>query len=136
MAMAGDAAQRKHVLVVNAAPVFLDLARELLRDERYDVTTTSFVPRAFDQIAALQPDLLLIDLTAGERVGWDLLERLQREVRTRGIPVIVTSTDPRLLDRAGAHAGRYGADYLLAMPFDIAELVGATHTLIGAAEGG
>ena len=26
--MARDAAQRKHVLVVNAAPVFLDLARE------------------------------------------------------------------------------------------------------------
>ena len=51
-ARGGDAARRKHVLVVNAAPVFLDLARELLRDERYDVTT-SFVPRAFAQIAAL-----------------------------------------------------------------------------------
>jgi hypothetical protein len=35
---------RKHIFCVNSSPTFLDLLRELFQDERYNVTTTNFVP--------------------------------------------------------------------------------------------
>ena len=70
----------------------------------------------------------------GVQAGWDLLDRLQGEAGTRGIPVIVTSTDPKLLDRADADAARSVSQRLVAKPFDIDALLGAVEELIGGAE--
>src|SRR5690349_20445088 len=95
---------RKHIFVINGAPEFLNLMRDLLQDERYNVTTTNFVPRSYEQIAALQPDALVIDVVTGQQAGWDLLERLHLEAATTGIPVIVVSTNPQLLERAREQA--------------------------------
>ena len=53
---------RKHIFVVNGSAEFLDIMRDLLQEEQYNVTTTNFVPRTFEQIEALRPDLLMIDL--------------------------------------------------------------------------
>ena len=108
--------RRPHVFVVNGAPAFLDLMRELLQDERYNVTTTNFVPRTLEQVAALQPSLLVIDLEVGRRAGWDLLERLRGEAATNGIPVVVVATDPRLLAEAKARQARYGGQGWVAKP--------------------
>ena len=37
---------RRHIFVINGASAFLNLMRDLLQDERYNVTTTNFVPRS------------------------------------------------------------------------------------------
>jgi len=123
--------QNKHVFVINGEVGVLELIRELLQDERYNVTTTNFVPRTWDQIDALQPDLLMVDLTVGQRAGWDLLEKLQIEATTRNIPVIVFSTDPKLLEEAERKTERFGGQRYLAKPFDIEDLIQAVHDLIG-----
>ena len=122
---------RKHVFVVNSAPEFLDFVRTLLDEERYNVTTTNFVPRTFDQVAALEPDLVIVDLVVGERAGWDLLERLQDGATTNGLPVLVTSTDPRLLERAERQRGQFGGRRWVAKPFDLDTLLDAVRELIG-----
>jgi DNA-binding response OmpR family regulator len=124
---------RKHVFAVNGSPAFLGVVRELLQDERYNVTTTNYVPHTFDQIAALAPDLLVVDLAAGHRSGWRLLERLHAAAATRRIPVLVTSTDPHLLAEAEALAARYGGDRFLVKPFGLDVLLEAVRTLIGCA---
>lgn len=123
--------ERKHILAVNGAVDFLDLLRELLQDEQYNVTTTNFVPGTFQQIDALQPDLIIIDLVIGQRAGWDLLERLQQEAATRQIPVIVTSTDPKLLELAKEQQEKFGRKHFLAKPFELDDLLQAVHDLIG-----
>jgi CheY-like chemotaxis protein len=95
---------RKHIFIVNRDPAFLELLRTLLQDEEdYNVTTTNFVPETFDQIVALEPSLLIIDLSIGEQAGWHLLERLEDEAIARKIPVIVVSTDQRLLNQVKAN---------------------------------
>ena len=126
--------QRKHVFVVNGAAEFLELVRELLQDEQFNVTTTNYVPQTWDQIAALAPDLVLVDIRIGQRAGWDLLERLAAELATRGIPTIVFSTDPELLDRARESAALSATQRYLAKPFDIDELMKNVHDLIGGAD--
>lgn len=131
----GEARQmgRKHVFVVNGAPEFLGLMRELLQDEAFNVTTTNYIPETFDGIAALTPDLVVIDLVVGQQAGWELLEHLHDAVATRGLPVIITSTDPRLLDRARADPARYGAHRTFVKPFNVDELLVLIHEMIGSA---
>lgn len=134
----GERAQmaRKHIFAVNGSPEFLDVLRQLLQEERYNVTTTNFVPRTFEQIEALAPDLLIVDIAVGLEAGWDLLERLHERAFTKGIPVVITSTDPRLLDRARAESARFGGQTFLAKPLDIEGLLEAIQSLIGSAEAG
>ncbi|HLI50424.1 MAG TPA: response regulator [Thermomicrobiaceae bacterium] len=130
------APRNKHVFVIDGSVDILSMIRELLQDERYNVTTTNFVPRTWEQIAGLQPDLLMVDLVAGYRVGWDLLERLQLETLTRNIPVIVFSTDAKLLRRAEQQADRFGGQRFIIKPFDVDELLAAVNELVGTAESG
>ena len=125
--------RRKHVFAINASPPFLDVIRELFQDERYNVTTTNFVPNTFDQVAALQPDLLLIDLVVQTRAGWDLLEQLRTDAVTSEIPVIVTSTDRHMLEYAEAGRARFAGDRYIVKPFDIEDILSTVHDLIGVA---
>src|SRR6478735_10607371 len=96
---------RQHIFAVNGSPDFLDVVRELFQEEDYNVTTTNYVPRTFAQIMALDPSLLIIDLVVGQQAGWDLLEELGNEAATRGIPIVVLSTNPQMLARAQATFG-------------------------------
>jgi CheY-like chemotaxis protein len=124
---------RKHVFVVNGTAAFLNLLRDLLQGEDFNVTTTSYVPRTFDSIAALAPDLLILDLVIGEIAGWDLLERLHREAATRGVPLILVSTEAHLLERAQADAERYGTHPVILKPLAPDDVLNAIHKMIGPA---
>ena len=125
--------ERKHVFAVNGAVEFLDVLRELLQEDNYNVTTTNFVPRTYDQIVTLKPDLLLIDLAIGIQAGWDLLERLARETATQGIPVIVFSTSPQVLQDVESQPERFGGQRFLRKPLDLDEVTTAIEELIGKA---
>ena len=124
---------RPHIFVVNGAPEFLNLMRELLQDEAYNVTTTNFVPATFAQIDTAQPDVLVLDLVVGQRAGWDLLERLHGEAATAGIPVIVVSTDTAHLTIAETLAARYGTVGLLRKPFDLDDMLALVATALARA---
>jgi CheY-like chemotaxis protein len=123
----------QHIFVVNNTPMILDLVRALLKQERYRITTTNFLPQTFDQIAALQPSLLIIDLSIGEQAGWQLLAGLRQDAATRGIPVLVFSTTLHLLEQAEANQAVWGGDRFLRLPFELDELLRQIHELIGVA---
>lgn len=125
--------ERKHIFVINGVPEFLNLMRDVFQDERYNVTTTNFVPNSFDQIVALQPDALIVDIVVGQQAGWELLERLYAGVSTTGIPVLVVSTAPYLLEQAQEQAARFGTHHYLVKPFDLDELLAAIEDMIGTA---
>jgi CheY-like chemotaxis protein len=124
---------RKHIFAINGAPEFLNIVRELFQEEAYNVTTTNFAPNSFAQIEALQPDALIIDIAIGQEAGWELLDQLGADADTAGIPVLVVSTDPRLLTRAQEQAARYGMHRYLEKPFDIDALLTNIQELGGAA---
>ena len=109
------------------------MVRELLQGEHYNVTTTNFVPNTFDQIAALGPELLIIDLVVGLRAGPDLVTRLAGAAATQRIPIILVSTTWHLLDEAEGIAP-VGSEYrYLVKPFDIDDLLRTVDELIGPA---
>jgi CheY-like chemotaxis protein len=124
---------RKHVFVVDGAPDVLDLVRDLLQGEGYDVTATNYVPTTFSQVAALQPDAVVLDLAVGERDGWELLDRLDAEAAMADTPVLVVSSDPALLEAAADRAACSGARAYLAKSFDLGAMLTAIGGLIGGA---
>ena len=91
------------------------------------------MPRTFEQIEALEPHLIMVDLEIGQTAGWDRLQQLQTDAVTRDIPVIGTSTDPRLLERAEADQDRYAGSHWMARPFDLNDLVTSVGELVGTA---
>jgi two-component system, sensor histidine kinase and response regulator len=122
---------RKHIFAIDHDPDFLDIVRELLQSERYNVTATNYVARTWDQIALLHPDLLIVDVRPQSQPAWDLLERLHSEQETKDIPVIITSTDRQLLQRAQRERERYGGNDIVTKPLDVDALLEAIHALIG-----
>jgi DNA-binding response OmpR family regulator len=126
-------AERKHIFAINGAPEFLNIVRELFQEEDYNVTTTNFVPSSFEQIAAVQPDALIVGVVVGERAGWDLLEQLNAAAATTGIPVLVLSTSPRLLALAQEQAARYGTHRYLDKLFALDALLSQIREMIGEA---
>jgi len=124
---------RRHVFAINTSPEFLNIVRELFQDEGFNVTTTNFAPNSFVQIEALQPDALIIDIAIGQEAGWELLDQLGADADTAGIPVLVVSTDPRLLAHAEEQAARYGRHRFLAKPLDLGAMLEAIQEMIGAA---
>lgn len=132
-ARANEQAQmsRRHVLLVNSDPAFLDLAHTLLQEARYNVTTTNAVPLTFALIAAGHPTLLIVDLALAEQNGWELLVRLHAEAVTTAIPVISTARDARLLDHAARYPYLFGGQTQLVIPFSMSTLLDTVCTLIG-----
>jgi DNA-binding response OmpR family regulator len=124
---------RKHIFAINGAPEFLNLVRDLFQEEAYNVTTTNYVPNSFDQIEALNPDALIIDVAVGQSAGWELLEQLHAGAATTGIPVLVLSTNPQLLLKAKDQAKRYGNHRYLDKPFDLDAMLSNIRDMIGAA---
>lgn len=125
-----DRMRRKHVFCVNGDPAFLELLRELFQDARYNVTTTNFVPRTFEQVEALHPDLIIVDLVIGERAGFDLLEELTVHATTHEIPVIAVSTMDHMLEHARSNAEKYGPNLFQAKPLDVEELLNTVNELL------
>lgn len=125
--------QHKHIFIVNGSPLFLDMMRMFLQDESYNVTTTNFVPRTFEQIAGLQPDLLIIDLAMGQEAGWELLARLKTDAMMNQVPTIVVSTQPSLLEKAQAEPEQYGGNLFISKPFNLDDILGGIRSLIGEA---
>ena len=125
--------ERKHIFAINGSPDFLNIVRDLFQEEDYNVTTTNYVPTSFDQIATARPDALIVDVVVGEQAGWELLEQLNADAETAGIPVLVLSTSPRLLQRAQEQAGRYGTHRYLDKPFDVEALLSQIQAMVGEA---
>jgi CheY-like chemotaxis protein len=123
--------QREHIFAINTSPEFLNIVRELFQEEGYNVTTTNFAPNSFAQIEALRPDALIIDIAIGQEAGWELLEQVSADADTAGIPALVLSTDPRLLERAQTQASRYGNHRYLAKPLDLDAMLQAIREMIG-----
>lgn len=107
--------------------------RDISQEQHYNVTTTNFVPNSFAQIRALQPDAHIIDVVLGQQTGWDLLERLHAEISTTGIPVLVVSTNPRLLQEPEEQAARFGTNRYVVKQFDLDDLLMNIEAIIGTA---
>jgi CheY-like chemotaxis protein len=125
--------QRRHVLIVNHEPAFLDAVRVMLQDNAYNVTTTNLVPSTYQMIEAVNVDVLVLDVSIDQRQILELVGQIVEGKKTRTLPLVFTSSDPNALDEAGTYRGAAGRTFIFLKPFNVQDLLDAVHALVGAA---
>ena len=85
--------QKQKILVLNNDSDFLDLMKQLLEEEGYDVDTRKVWDKAYEVVKMERPDLVILDVLLDiERRGFQLIDLLTLDPRTREIPLVVAST--------------------------------------------
>jgi DNA-binding response OmpR family regulator len=119
----GVATLPRHILVVNDTQEILDLFREILEEEGYRVSLSTFTFRDLDEIITLQPDLIILDfMIGGEDYGWQLLQKVKMNRSTATIPIIVCTAALQLVRQLEGHLKEKGVGIVL-KPFDIDDLI-------------
>ena len=106
------------VLVVDDSPELLDLVRRALARDGHRVRVAVSIADARHELAALVPDLAILDIALPDGTGVELC----RELRGAGmqLPILLLTAHAEIPERvAGLDAG---ADDFLGKPFAVAEL--------------
>lgn len=104
------------ILIVDDEPFNVDYLEQELEDRGYQTVSAMNGQAALDQVAAENPDLVLLDIMMPIMDGFGVLARLKGDSGTRDLPVIVISA---MNDMASVTRGiREGAEDYLPKPFD------------------
>ena len=108
----------KNILIVDDQNDILDLLKEILELEGYQVTGLSYTEDIIGSISKYQPELVMLDFLLAGINGGELCHQLKTNPMSAHIPVIMLSGYPRVLESLG----NYGADAFIAKPFDLDHL--------------
>ncbi len=129
--------QPRRIVVVNDSPEFLDTVREILADAGYEVTAHHGDDLTADAIAALRPDLVILDLVLRRRslrdqlaAGWDLLVLIRAHPQLSQVPIIVCSADTRQLRQRERELEKIAGTFVLPKPFSIDQLEAVVRTAL------
>lgn len=107
--------QRYRVLAVDDNEDTLELVRMALTDE-YDVLTLSNPLGAYECIDLFEPDLLILDIMMPKISGFQLIELLRKNPKTKDLPIIVLSAKDNV--REIKHGYKLGVALYLTKPFN------------------
>lgn len=110
------------VTVVNDNPEFLELAGDILEDDRYTTTLIDGdLPDALERIVASEPDVLMIDLRMGtdQLHGWEVAQEVRRHPRLEHLPILVCSGDAEALNSISDQLDDTRSVGVLLKPFSI-----------------
>jgi CheY-like chemotaxis protein len=103
----------QHIAVVNDQPEFLELMRDFLEMEGYNVLTIAKHQGAFEQIKRSQPNMIICDLVFNNEVaGWALIDMLYFDPETRAIPLVVCSAAVHQIREAQSSLSSKGIKWL------------------------
>ena len=124
----------KLIMVVNDTQEILDMFRELLTSEGYEVSLHAYGKREIDEVRRINPTLIISDWPPLERevYGWQFIQMLKMAPDTGRIPIIVCTTNLRAIQDNQAWMASKGIR-VVAKPFEIGELLEAVESLIGKA---
>lgn len=103
------------VLVVEDSTVIQRLISVCLRPAGVEVETRDDGPTGLDAALGNPPDLLILDVGLPRMDGWEVLERVRGDVRTKDLKVLVLTAHAQ--EETRERADRGGADAFLTKPF-------------------
>jgi CheY-like chemotaxis protein len=120
------------IAVLNDDRTFLQVLKRLLTHAGYTVVIGEIGSTGQQLIRQEQPDLVVVDMQRHQpATGWKYLRALRRDPATTTLPVLVCSSDARLL-REQAERLRRAHFEILPLPFTPTELLQkVTHILEG-----
>ncbi len=119
-----------HVLAIDDEVDALQLLRVVLESAGARVTPLNSGVAALEQIEAIDPDVVVVDLGMPQLDGYEFIERLRASANpaVRDIPAAALTAFARTEDRT--RALRSGFEMHLAKPIDPGELVASVGTLV------
>jgi DNA-binding response OmpR family regulator len=112
------------ILVVNDTQEILDLFRDMLEFEGYEVILSSFPFSHIKEIEKIQPDLIILDFLFGgsQVMGWQMLQMLKMQQSTASIPVITCTGALHEVQEQEGYLVSQGV-HVVYKPFDIDHLL-------------
>ena len=101
-----------------------------LEFEGYDVALAADGESGLRMAVDDQPDLLILDVGLPKMDGWQVLDRIRSDMRTRNLKVLVLTAHAQ--EETRERADRGGADAFVTKPFRPDELRTVAESLIGA----
>src|SRR5690349_15563274 len=113
------------ILIVDDEPIGRETLAALLHTQGYQLEFASGGAEALSQAAALQPDLILLDVMMPGIDGFEVCRRVRADPAVAEVPIVlVTALDDRGARLEGIEAG---ADDFVTKPFDRTELRARIH---------
>ena len=118
----------RRVLVIEDDRIMSQMVANILDDIGFEVSTAANGMIAFEMLNQQLIDFILLDILLPELDGFEVYTRLQANVETRDIPVLIISawSDERNIEKAS----QLGIKHFLAKPFTEDELLYSILTLL------
>ena len=107
---------RPKILIVDDEPYNVDYLEQELEDLNYETVSAANGEQGLQQVAATQPDMILLDIMMPIMDGFEMLQRLKTEPDWQDIPVVIISAMNDM--NSVARGIQLGADDYLPKPFD------------------
>ncbi len=117
--------KRKKILAIDDEVEILEVLREHLEAEGYEVCTANNGDAGLELAKIFNPDLIFLDVMMPKMNGFQVLERLSASPESRKTPVVMLSAHGVTDNIFAAQAYRV-RDFLM-KPYKIADLVDAMH---------
>lgn len=114
----------KLICVVDDNRSFQELCARILEPAGYRCAPLLEYERTIEEIKQLQPDLVMMDLRLGELDGMEVLNGLDADPETTGIPVVICTAAHDLVERHRARLDELGCE-TVEKPFEIDDLLAA-----------
>lgn len=82
-------ADKKHVLVVDDDPDFVDSVSTLLKREGYQVSEAADGVEAIAKAKSLKPDAIVLDVMMPNKDGYKACNELKADAETKEIPILL-----------------------------------------------
>ncbi len=116
------------ILVVEDEPAIAELISMVFRHAAFEVSVAGSADQALQAVAAVLPDLVLLDWMLPGMSGPQLVKRWRADARTRQLPIIMLTALAAEAEKvAGLDAG---ADDYLTKPFSTQELLARARAVL------
>lgn len=119
----------KRILAIDDNLAILDVLKEILSFEGYEVVTKSDGVEALDTVEKVHPDLILLDVMLNDIDGREICRALKNHRSFNGIPVIMLSATHDLIETINQPGA---PDDFIAKPFDIYYLISKVNHCLAA----
>ncbi|MBN1218053.1 MAG: response regulator [Anaerolineae bacterium] len=119
---------KRTILIVDDEPIMHKILAGLLGDEEYQFVSAANGLEAVENIAHLNPDLILCDVMMPGMNGFEVCHRLKTSKAWQHLPIIlITALDSKEDLATGLNAG---ANDFLTKPFDRTELIARVRSML------
>ncbi len=120
------------VMVVDDSLTVRKITSRLLQRENYEVLTARDGVDALEQLQAVRPDILLVDIEMPRMDGFDLTRNVRADAALKHIPIIMITS--RTAEKHRKYAMEVGVNMFLGKPYQEEELLDGIASLLRHAE--